>query len=482
MRIRWFRSIDPKLRSLLLKTRTCIFRFLPLFIMLLVLVCPASCRKENAQSRKRSVPVSAAAVSIEDVPLQLAIIGNVEAFSTVSVKAQVNGMLIKVHFKEGDFVKKGDVLFNIDDRPYQEAYEKSKADREGFADLVREAEANYQKALAQEKQENANLNKAIAQERQARANMEKDQAQAANAAQLAKRYAYLLEKGFATQEQNDNFQTQLVASKATVKADEQAIENARAAVEAEKASIENAHASAVQSAASIETARARMHSAEAQMKSAAIDLGYCTIRSPLDGRTGSLLIHEGNIIKAQDTASLVVINRITPVYVDFSVPERYLEEIKKYRASKRLAVKAKVQDRDVPPETGYVDFIDNAVDITTGTIRIKGTFANRKHLLWPGQFVNVTLTLTTIKNAVIVPARAVLEGQDGTYVYIVKGDKTARYVPVKTGVTNEGNTVILEGLKEGDQVITDGQLGIKEGTELELKAPGGGDKQKGKDR
>jgi multidrug efflux system membrane fusion protein len=430
------------------------------------------------------MPVSTDFAVKKNVPLQLEVIGNVEASSTVSVKAQASGMLMKVHFNEGDFVNRGDLLFTIDERPYQEAYARSKSDMEGYAELVREAQANFQKAQAQEKQERANLNKAIAQEKQARANLEKDQAQAKNAASAANRYAYLLEKGFATQEQNDTFQTLLAAANATVKADEQAVENARAAVEAEKATIENAHASVIQVSASIETARARMRSAEAQMKSARIDLGYCTIRSPIEGRTGSLLIHEGNIIKAQDTAPLVVINCVNPVYVEFSVPQRHLEEIKKYRVSKRLAVKARVQDRDVAPETGYVSFIDNTVDVSTGTIRIKGMFTNKKRLLWPGQFVNVTLTLTTIRNAVVVPTRAVLEGQKGTYVYVVKQDKTAGFVPVETGVIHNGETVISRGIREGDQVVTEGQLSIKEGMELEIKAPGekkkDGDGQKGK--
>jgi membrane fusion protein, multidrug efflux system len=455
------------------------FHLFFLFLSFLAVISLTSCKKEGGPPRKRAVPVSSTLALKKNVPLQLDVIGNVEASSTVSVKAQVIGMIMKVHFKEGDFVRKGDLLFTIDERPYREAYLKAKADKESSANLVSEAKANYEKALAGEKQERANLNKAIAQEMQTRANLERDQAQAKNAATAANRYAYLLEKGFATQEQNDTFQTQLLASNATVKADEQAVVNASASVEAEKATIENAHATVMQVASSIETARARMRSSEAQMKSASIDLGYCAIRSPLDGRTGSLLIHEGNVMKAQDAAALVVINCVNPVYVDFSVPERYLEEIKRYRASKQLAVTAKVQDRVVPPETGYVSFIDNTVDVTTGTIRIKGTFINRKRFLWPGQFVNVTMILTIMKNTVVVPTRAVLEGQKGTYVYIVKADRTAGFVPVETGIAYEGVTVITRGIKEGDQVITEGQLSIKDGMELEIKAPQEGEKKKG---
>jgi membrane fusion protein, multidrug efflux system len=453
-------------------------RTIPLRLALLLLLALSlpfvSCAKQKKGAGKFAVPVSIARAEKKNVPLQLTVIGNVEAYSTVSVRAQVNGILMKVHFKEGDYVKKGDLLFTIDPRPYQEAYQKAKADWESYRDLVKEAKANYQKAVAAENQERANLNRAKAQEKQARANLEKDQSQAKLAAGEAKRYKYLLDKGFATQEQNDTYQTQLESSNATVRADEQAIESARAAVIAEKATIENVHAGVIQAAASIETAGDHMRSAEAQMKSAALDLGFCTIHSPLDGKTGSLLIHEGNLIKAQDTLSMVVINRINPIYIDYAVPERYLEDIKRYNAIKRLTVHAMLLDKNVPPETGLVSFIDNSIETTTGTIKLKATFANEKRYLWPGQFVNVAMTLTTIENAVIIPTQAILEGQKGSYVYVVKQDKTAESRPIKTGIVYKENTVIPEGLKEGDEVITAGQLSVTEGTQIEIREPQGG--------
>jgi len=446
-------------------------RLLILFSFL-ALLC-ASCAPVKTGEKKRPVPVLTAPAQVRDVPVQLEVIGSVEAFSTVSVKAQVGGMLMMVSFKEGDFVRKGDLLFTIDERPYQEAYQKAEADVEITRAQIRETEASLRKAQAAVSQEMANLDRALAQEKQARANLERDQAQARNALNGAKRYEYLLEKGFATQEQNDNFKTQVEATRATVRADEHAVANAHAAVTAAKASIENARASVTQSAAMVETATARMRSAQALMESAALHLGYCSIRSPMDGRTGNLLIHEGNIVKANDTGALVVINRINPIYVEFAVPEKHLKEIRRAMAGGRLPVTAAVQDRGGLPERGYVSFIDNRVDRDTGTIRLKGTFANGKRLLWPGQYVTVTTTLGTVRNAVVVPSQAVMEGQKGTYVYVVQAGKTAGFRPVRVGMAVKGETVIVEGLAAGDEVVTEGQMRLAEGMALEIKQPAG---------
>lgn len=432
-----------------------------------------SCTREKAREGRPAVIVSTARASRQNVPVRLNVIGSVLAYSTVSIKAQVNGILTKVHFKEGDFVHQNDLLFTIDQQPYQEAYRKAKADVASFADLLQEAEANNKKAAALENQERANLSKALAQEKQVRADLERDQAQAKFAAAEAVRYKSLLEKGFVTEEQNDNYQTQNASSNATVKADEQALESAGAAVTAERAAIANAHAGVTQTAAAIETARDHRKSAEAQMSSAALELGYCTIRSPIDGRTGSLLIHEGNLIKAQDTVSMVVINRINPIYIEFAVPERYLEEITRYNTVKKLTVRASVLDKNVPPETGYVSFIDNTIDTATGTIKLRGIFANTKRLLWPGQYVNVAMTVTTLKNAVVIPTQAVMEGQNGSFVYVVRNHKTAEFRLVKTDVVYGENTVILEGIHEGDDVVTSGQLNLRDGAQVEVNAPEG---------
>jgi multidrug efflux system membrane fusion protein len=318
------------------------------------------------------------------VPVQLRAIGNVEAYSTVTVKSKVGGELVRVHFTEGQDVKKGSLLFTIDPRPYEAAL------------------------------------------KQAEANLERDVAQAKHAREDARRYESLIQKGVVPQQQYDKFSTDADALEATVLADRAAVDNAK------------------------------------------IQLGYCTIYSPIDGRTGSLIVKQGNIIKAEDI-NLVVINQIVPIDVVFSVPEQFLSEIKKYMALGKLQVEALIPVDQNRPERGVITFIDNAVDTNTGTIRLKGTFANTDRRLWPGQFVNVTLTLTTQPNAILIPSQAVQAGQEGQYVFVIKPDFTAEQRPVVTGRTLNNKTVVEKGVQAGERVVTDGQLQLVPGTKVEVK-------------
>jgi multidrug efflux system membrane fusion protein len=281
-------------------------------------------------------------------------------------------------------VKKGDLLFTIDTRPYEAAL------------------------------------------KQAEANLQRDMAQAKHAREDALRYESLIQKGVVPQQQYDKFRTDADALEATVIADRAAVENAK------------------------------------------IQLGYCSIRSPIDGRTGSLIVHQGNHIKAEDI-NLVVINQIVPIDVTFSVPEQFLSEIKKFMASGKLQVEALVPMNDERPERGVIAFIDNAVDINTGTIRLKGTFPNHDKKLWPGQFVNVVLTLTTEPNAIVVPSQAIQTGQEGQYVFVVKQDLTVESRPVVTGRTVDTETVVQKGLSRDEKVVTDGQLLLYPGARVEIK-------------
>jgi multidrug efflux system membrane fusion protein len=225
-----------------------------------------------------------------------------------------------------------------------------------------------------------------------------------------------------------------------VQADRAAKANAEAAVLADRAAVENA----------------------------TLQLSYCSIRSPIDGRTGSLIVQEGNIIKEND-ANLVVINQITPIYVTFSIPEQYLGEIKKYMSAGRLNVEAIVPNNEVSPYQGFISFVDNAVDTTTGTIKLKGTFTNNERRLWPGQFVNVILTLTTDPNVIVVPSQTIQIGQEGQYVFVVKPDLTVESRPVVAGRTANGETVIQKGLNVDEKVVTDGQLRLYPGASVEIK-------------
>ena len=331
-----------------------------------------------------TVPVTVAQVVQKTIPVEVHAIGNVEAYSTVSVKAQVEGTIEKAYFKEGQDVKQDDLLFTIDARPF--------------------------KATLQ----------------QAEANLARDQAQLGNAAAQAERYAKLYKDGIVSKDQYDTFRTNADALAASVRADQAAIEKAR------------------------------------------IDLDYCTIRSPMEGRTGSLLFHPGNVVKSNDTI-LVVINQISPIYVSFSVPEQSLAEIRRHIASGGLPVSATVPEDTQRPSEGTLTFVDNSVDTTTGTIRLKGTFPNRDRRLWPGQFVNAALRLSTQANAVVVPSQAIQTGQNGFFAYVVKSDMSAELRPIVPGNQVGGETVVEKGLRPGDTVVTDGQLMLFPGAKVEVK-------------
>ena len=375
----------------------------------------SSCSGGKKETPVAALPVEVAPVAQKKVPIQLKVIGNVQAYSTVSVKSRVAGQIIRVYFKEGDDVKKGDLLFMIDPRPLEAA--------------VKESEAK--------------LGRDLAMVQQAKANLERDTAQKKKAEDDLQRYKVLVEKGAVAKEQYERFQTNSEALDATVRADQAAIENAMAAVQADRAALENAK----------------------------IQLGYCSIISPIDGRTGSVIVQEGNIVKEND-ANLVVINQIHPIYVTFSVPEQYLGTIKKYMAAGKVRVEALVPNDEVPPGEGFISFIDNAVDTATGTIKLKGTFTNRERRLWPGQFANVILTLTTEPNAIVVPSQAVQAGQQGPYVFVVKADLTVEFRSVVVGRSTDGETVIQKGLSPNEKVVTDGQIRLYPGARVEIKSAG----------
>lgn len=262
---------------------------------------------------------------------------------------------------------------------------------------------------------------------QAQANLNRDMAQAANAASNAKRYQDLAERGIATREQVDTSQTGAAALNATVEADRAAVDNAR------------------------------------------VQLQYATITAPLSGRTGALMVHEGNLVRANDTAPLVTINQVTPINVSFAIPESRLPELKRYMALRTLKVTASVPNEDAAPAQGSIAFVDNNVDQLTGTIRVKGTFPNGDRRLWPGQFVNVTVALTNDPTATVVPTAAVQVGQQGQYAFVVKEDHSVEYRPVTVERTSGLDSVIKDGLKPGETVVTDGHLRLVAGSRVSIK-------------
>ena len=262
---------------------------------------------------------------------------------------------------------------------------------------------------------------------QTQANLERDLAQAANAKVIAQRYADLAQRGIATREQVETSRTSVAMLEATVGADRAAVENAK------------------------------------------VQLEYATIKAPISGRTGALMVDGGNLVHASDTTPLVVINQISPIFVTFAVPEARLPEFKRYIAQGSVRVEARPTGDTEAASNGHITFVDNAVDRTTGTIQIKAMFPNDDHRLWPGQFVNVVVTLTTDPAALVVPSVAVQTGPQGQYVYVVKPDRTVDLRPVEVARTDGADTVIKSGLKTGETVVTDGQLRLVPGSPISVK-------------
>ena len=369
--------------------------------VLILLAAGCSSGKSSAGSsaqRPEGIPVVTAKVSQKTVPHQIRAIGTVEPYSSVAVKALVGGELTEVSFAEGQYVKKGQRLFTIDPRP--------------FAGALKQAEANLAKSTAFAKQ--------------AEAVLARDQAQFKTATAQATRYASLLESGLVSRDVYDQFKTTSDALSQTVEADKAAIDTAKQAMGADRATVDN-------------------------MK---LQLSFATINAPMDGRTGSLIVYKGNIVKANDDTSMVTVNQVNPIYVTFSVPEKELAEVKSYLTSGKLTVEATLQGDDQHPETGTVTFVDNSVDATTGTIKLKGTFANRERKLWPGQFVSALLTLSHESNAVVVPVQAVQTGQQGQYVYVVKPDQTVEARTVVISRTVDSDSIVQSGLASGETVVT----------------------------
>ena len=411
-----------------------------ILLVLAILLSGCSSGTKGDHGPPRAVPVMVGTVIEKAVPVQIRVIGNVQAYSTVTVKSIVGGEIDQVHFAEGQDVKKGDLLFTIDSRPLEAA--------------LRQAEANVARDMAQVGQVEADLAKNMALVKQIEANIERDTAQAENARVEAKRYETLIEKQVVSRQQYDQFRTNAEALEATVRSDRAAKDSAEAAVRSSKAALESA--------------RAAVRADQAAVDNAKVQLSYCFIRSPMDGRTGNLLVQRGNVVKANDI-SLLTINQVNPIYVAFSVPEQNLPEIKKYMARGSLRVEALPPNDTGTAEQGALTFIDNTVDKTTGMILLKGTFANKERRLWPGQFVNVVLTLTTQPNAIIVPSQAVQNGQAGQYVFVIKPDLTVELRPVVVARTLNNESIVEKGLQDGEKVVTDGQLQLVPGAKVEIK-------------
>jgi multidrug efflux system membrane fusion protein len=360
----------------------------------------------------------------------------------VTIKSQVDGQVLRVHFEEGQSVRKGDTLFTLDPAPFEAT--------------LRQAQAVLARDTAQLLQAEAALSQSRAGEKQAEANLARDLAQLENAKVQEARYKGLIDEGAISTEQYDTVRTAAIAMAATVEADRAAVANAGAAIQAAQAAVANVKASIQADQAVVDNAR--------------IQLGYAAIRAPMEGRTGNLLVHAGSAVKARDDqGAMVVINQIHPIYVTFAVPERHLADIKRYLAEGSVKVEALPTRQEADPVRGELTFVNNTVDASTGTIQLKATFANADNRLWPGQFLNVVLTLTTEPHAVVIPSQAIQTGQQGPYVFVIKPDLTAEMRAVVVGRTVGPDAVIQKGLAPGERVVADGQVRLVPGARVEIR-------------
>jgi multidrug efflux system membrane fusion protein len=388
-------------------------------------------------------PVSVAAAATQDVPTYLDAIGKTVANETVAIQPQVSGRILKIHFVDGANVKKNDMLFTIDPQPLEAN--------------VRQAQANVSRDVALKKQAEANLAKDIAQEKYG-----EDE---------AKRYRRLVEEGVVSREQYEQFQSNSDSLKATVEADRAAVRSAEEAIKVD--------------AAAVDTAK--------------VQLSYCYIRSPIDGRAGRRLVDIGNVVtpggsnnsnsnntsNAGSTSgssgtggtggsgsSLLVIERLDPIYADFTISQNDLGNVQQEMHTGRLKVEVRLPDAADDPVSGQLTFLDNAVQNATGTVTLRATIINTGHRFWPGRFVNIRLVLSTIKGAVLIPATAPQMSGQGSFVYVVKQDSTAEQRPVSLG-QRQGDLVVVEkGVEPGEQVVTNGQLGVTPGGKVRVEQAG----------
>ena len=379
-------------------------------MVLAVAGCTPGAAKEAAPvggAAKPAAPVKIAAVTERVMPVQVQVPGAVQPIHSVQVKAQVSGIMTDVLFNEGDVVTQGQLLFVIDKRPYEVALRQAKA----------------------------NLAKAQALLQQAKATVSRDKAQAVNARAVLEREQQLLSKGMTSQEKFDQAKANADAAQAAVAADDAGILSATEALAV----------------------------ASAEVDQAQLQLDYCEIKSPIEGKTGAVQCKKGNLVRVNDAAGLLVINQIKPIYVGFAVSEKLLPDIQRFQAQAPLSVQSIIPEDDQGPVTGKLTFIDNTVDTFTGSIAMKATFDNEDNRLWPGQYVQVILVVTKLDNAVVAPASAILNGQQGFYTYVINADMKAEMRKVVTGETVDGFTVVQEGLKPDEKVVTDGQLRLTDG-------------------
>ena len=386
---------------------------------LLAVVCAvgvSACREKDAvEFRRPPAAVTVASAVTQDVPVYLDAIGKTVAREVVSIEPQVSGRIVKIHFADGADVRKGDLLFTIDPQPF---------------------EANLQQARA-------NLARSIALKKEAEANLAKDTAQARTGEIERRRYEQLVEHGVVSKQMFDQVRTNSESLNATVAADGAAIRSAEQAVKAD----------------------------EATLQAAEVQLEYCYIRSPIDGRAGQRLVDVGNVVNPGNlgkATSMLVIQRLDPIYADFTIPQSELSAVQRNMSQGSLKAEVHLPDESGPPVTGDLTFLDNAVQNDTGAVNLRATIANRDRKFWPGRFVNIRLVLSTLRSAVLIPASAPQMSAKGQFVYVVTDDLTAELRPIITGQRQGEQVVINKGLSPGERIVVRGQIAVIPGGKVSI--------------
>jgi len=409
----------------------------PVFLTLTIIVTVSllaltGCTNKAASPgfERPPAPVTVADAAMQDVPVYLDAIGKTVARETVAIQPQVSGRIVQIHFTDGANIRKGDLLFTIDPRPLQAA--------------LSEAQANVTKGIALRKQAEANLNRDLATAKW-------------NALQV-KRYQQLVTAGVVPREQYEQLAATADASNATVEADRAAVHSAEESIKADNAAVERAK----------------------------VDLSYCYIKSPIDGRAGQRLVDIGNVVNpggsggnnvsSSATSSgppsnaLLVIERLDPIYADFTVSQNDLSKVQEEMRAGTLKTEVRLPDA-TDPVAGTLTFLDNSVQNQTGQVSLRATVPNSDRRFWPGRFVNIRLVLNTIRGAVLVPATAPQMSAKGSYVYVVKQDLTVDQRPVTLGQRQGDQIVIEQGVQPGERVVTNGQVGVTPGGKVRIETP-----------
>ncbi len=490
----------------------------------------SSAPKEKLDKKLKVTPVLVATAIQKTVPVQINAIGTVQPGTTVSVTPQVSGRINGVFFKKGQEIKKGQLLFTIDQQSQaatiQQAQgvilkdgalvQQAQATLDKDTGLIAQAQATLAKDLQVIEQAKATLDRdtgliTLAQTtlakdqglvKQAKAILAKDIAQSKYAQAQSQRYGNLLKQGAVSQDQAQQYlangqiaaaniqadiesihnaeavvqgdQAAIRNAQATVRGDQAAIKNAQAVVQGDRVAIENARAVVRGDQAAIRNAQAGIASDQGTLKNAQVQLGYTKIYAPIDGRIGNILVQVGNVVQPSGNNPLATIVQVNPLQVSFAVPASNLAEVQKQMKGGKLPVDIKLADTDSKSISGMLSFVNNTVDNTTGTIQLIGDFNNTDGKLYPGQYVNATLTLSETPNAIVVPSQAVQNGPNGQFVFVVKPDMTVENTPVVATSAADGLNAIQKGLKAGDKVVTDGQANLVDGAQVKVKEPGAG--------